>query len=104
MDTFVGAGGLGTGSSTLAMCRKRLTKAASQTVARTPMLSRAMTAADASTARAGAAAAASPPSSQELGSRLAMGFGRHQERRQTCNVRRMIITVSRPAGHSPAPP
>ena len=71
---MVGAGGLGTGCNTLAMCLKRLAKATNHNPARTPMLRSAMIAADASTARAGAAAVA-PPTVQELGSRLAIMSG-----------------------------
>jgi len=67
----VGAGGLGRGANTLAMCLNRLTKAINHSAATTPMLRSAMIAADASTARAGVAAVPSPIS-QELGSRLAM--------------------------------
>ena len=59
------------GASTLAMCLKRLTKATSHNAARTAMLRSATIAADASTARAGAAAVPSP-TSQELGRRLAI--------------------------------
>jgi len=67
----VGAGGVGTGASTLAMCLNRLTKAINHSAPTTPMLRSAMIAVDVSTARAGVTAVPSPIS-QELGSRLAM--------------------------------
>ncbi len=68
---MLGAGGDGTGSSTRDMCLKRLTKASSQAVATTAMLSSATTAADATAALAVPAAVAFR-ASQDLARELAM--------------------------------